>query len=75
MASPIDRETVPQFESRKVITSALRSSKKENQASGFSGLEAVRLNHEALPDLDFSDITISVQSLGRKVPTPFCSAL
>ncbi len=70
MASPIDRETVPQFESRKVdhIRLALEQ---ENQASGFSGLEAVRLNHEALPDLDFSDITISVQSLGRKVPTPF----
>ncbi len=72
MASTLDRdiEPVPQFESRKVDHIRLALSEK-NQASGLSGLQGVRLIHEALPDLDFSEVTLSLKSLGRKIPTPF----
>lgn len=70
MASPLDLEPTPQFESRKVDHIRLALQQK-NQALGLSGLENVRLVHEALPDLDFDQITLSVKSLGRKTASPF----
>lgn len=42
-----------------------------NQATGLSGLDRVHLIHEALPDLDLSDISIEAQSLQQTFRTPF----
>lgn len=42
-----------------------------NQATGLSGLDRVHLIHEALPDLDLSDISIETQSLQQSFRTPF----
>jgi isopentenyl-diphosphate delta-isomerase len=70
VASQLDHESIPQFESRKAdhIRLALEG---KNQAQGLSGLENVQLIHEALPDLDFADVTLATKSLSRKIPTPF----
>ncbi len=46
------------------------SMKSENQAIGFSGFDRVELEHEALPDLDFSEITLETIILAQKVKTP-----
>lgn len=43
----------------------------ETEAKGGSGLNSVRLAHEALPDLDFNEIDISTLQLGESVSTPF----
>ncbi len=53
------------FESRKRqhIQLALAN---ENQATGFSELDRVRLIHEALPDFDFSDINIRQRIFRRE---------
>lgn len=64
------RETAVQFENRKADHIRLSLSDK-NQALGRSGLDSVHLIHEALPDLDFSDIELQVKSLGGKTATPF----
>ncbi|HEX4923358.1 MAG TPA: type 2 isopentenyl-diphosphate Delta-isomerase [Bdellovibrionales bacterium] len=42
-----------------------------NQAAGGSGLDRIELRHEALPDLDFHDISIRTKVLGKDVPVPF----
>ncbi len=65
-----DRESIRQFESRKVDHIRLALAEK-NQASGMSGLERIQLLHEALPELDFEQIQIQTKSLGQKLPTPF----
>lgn len=41
------------------------------QSSRAAGLESVDLVHEALPDLDFQDIDISVEFDGRRLGAPF----
>jgi isopentenyl-diphosphate delta-isomerase len=64
------QEPVPQFESRKADHIRLALSDK-NQAAGLSGLESIQLQHEALPDLDFKDVTLAGKSLGHKITTPF----
>lgn len=69
-ASGLDPESTFQFESRKADHIRLSLSEK-NQATGRSGLENIQLTHEALPDLNFSEIVLATRSLGRKVPTPF----
>jgi len=43
----------------------------KNEASGGSGLQNIELIHEALPDLDFSDIQTKTFSLGKLDPHPF----
>ncbi|MGE4132778.1 MAG: type 2 isopentenyl-diphosphate Delta-isomerase [Bdellovibrionales bacterium] len=72
MASHLDSDIEPtrQFERRKQdhIELALAD---RNQATGFSGLEKVELIHEALPELDWEDISIECASLKRKFSTPF----
>lgn len=65
-----DQESALQFEGRKVDHIRLSLDTK-NQADGLSGLDQVHLEHEALPDLDFSEISIQVQSLGQDLLTPF----
>lgn len=59
-----------QFEKRKQehISLALE---KNNQAIDLSGLKQITLNHEALPDLNFSELDIKSIQLGQAVPTPF----
>ncbi len=63
-------ESSEQFETRKRdhIRFALDS---KNEATGRSGLESVQLWHEALPDLQFTDIQLQHTVLGRTVATPF----
>ncbi len=62
-----------QFEQRKQDHIAL-ALQEENQALGLSGFDAVRLVHEALPDLNFADIDITSIRLGRLVSKPLMVA-
>jgi isopentenyl-diphosphate Delta-isomerase len=59
-----------QFEKRKQdhIELALMQG---NQASELNVLDSLSLIHEALPDLDFNEIDIKGQRLGREVAKPF----
>ncbi|MEN9722116.1 MAG: isopentenyl-diphosphate delta-isomerase [Pseudomonadota bacterium] len=59
-----------QFETRKRdhISQALDL---RNQAQGWTGLEQVRLRHEALPELDFSEIDLSEEVFSQRLKTPF----
>ncbi len=59
-----------QFEGRKRdhIAFAL---KRENEAFGRSGIDQIRLDHEALPDLNFSNVSLRSRSLGEVTATPF----
>lgn len=66
----MDSESNHQFESRKVDHIRLSLSD-QNQARGLSGLDQIELIHEALPDLDFSDLDIATSSLGQSLKTPF----
>ncbi len=45
-----------------------------NQANELNTFDSVTLIHEALPDLDFSDISIAGMRLGSPVTTPFMVA-
>jgi len=63
-------EDLAQFEQRKRDHIALSLSP-ENEAKGWSGLSHIELIHEALPDLNFSEVTISQVWLGETRPTPF----
>lgn len=58
------------FEQRKSqhIQIALKS---ENQAIGFSGFDSIHLPHNALPDIDFQDISLKTTLLGKDRLTPF----
>ncbi|CAN5211180.1 type 2 isopentenyl-diphosphate Delta-isomerase [soil metagenome] len=42
-----------------------------NQALGHSGLQHIKLKHEAFPELDFADIDISTKLFNIQLPTPF----
>ena len=66
----IDKEPNGQFESRKGDHIRLSLSE-NNQAQGKSGLELIDLVHEALPDLDFSEVSVAFKSLKAKQNTPF----
>lgn len=68
MASHI--ETNEQFENRKRDHIRLSLSPK-NQATGAAGFDRIELIHEALPDLNFADISLEISSLGRKLKSPF----
>lgn len=59
-----------QFEQRKRDHIRLALAPK-NQAIGLTGLDQVRLQHNALPELDFSDITLATTRFGETVKTPF----
>ena len=68
MASHI--EPREQFETRKQDHIRL-SLKASNQAAGGAGFDRIQLIHEALPEIDFSDIDLSARSLGVETATPF----
>ncbi len=59
-----------QFEERKRdhLRHALDSA---NQADGAGSLDRIRLVHEALPDLDLEEVSLSSQCLGSSSETPF----
>jgi isopentenyl-diphosphate delta-isomerase len=59
-----------QFEARKRDHIRL-SMDPAHQAEGLSGLDRVRLVHEALPELDLDQVDISAACLGRELATPF----
>lgn len=63
-------ESAGVFEKRKQdhIEKALMD---ETEARGFSGLDRIALVHEALPELNFSDISIATRVLHFQTPTPF----
>ena len=63
-------EDIKRFEQRKQdhIQLALMD---ENQAIDLQSLDHIKLNHEALPDLDFCEINISTYRFNQKVATPF----
>lgn len=42
-----------------------------HQATGLSGLDRVHLIHEALPDLDFQEVSLTSICLGKSALTPF----
>lgn len=62
-------ESIEQFEDRKRdhLEIALRL---ENQAEGMTGLERIVLEHEALPEFDFKDVSIQTEILGKKLSAP-----
>lgn len=62
-------ETAELFESRKQdhIRIALDP---RTQATGLSGLERVRLTHEALPDLNFSEVSITKNIFDLELKSP-----
>lgn len=64
------QDNYSQFEKRKQdhIDLALM---KDNQADELNVLDNLSLIHEALPDLDFDELVISSQRLGREISNPF----
>lgn len=62
-------ETLEAFQKRKQDHIAMALSP-ANEAVGLSGLDRVQLTHEALPELDFEEITLQSQILGFKVEKP-----
>ena len=59
-----------QFETRKKDHIRL-SLDDSNQATGSSGFDRFHLEHDALPEVDFSEVQTQIFSLGRKRSTPF----
>ncbi len=61
---------IEQFEQRKQdhIKFALLN---ETEAIGFSELDKVKLPHEALPDLNFDELSLKAKQLEQEVQTPF----
>jgi isopentenyl-diphosphate delta-isomerase len=61
---------IQQFEARK-RDHIRHSLDPANQAVGHSDLDRIELVHEALPDLDFSEVSIASTRLGEPSTTPF----
>ncbi len=49
----------------------LQSMEPKNQAKGLAGFERVHLTHEALPEIDFTDLNLTTSCLTRSLATPF----
>ena len=62
-------ENPAQFESRKLDHLRIALDPK-SQTPHLQDWDSVRLAHEALPDLNFSEIDITVTTFGRKLKTP-----
>ncbi len=63
-------ESVSQFEGRKQDHIKL-SLDDRNEALGLTGFESIQLTHEALPNLNFEEISLKTKSLGSNCQTPF----
>ncbi len=66
----MEKDSVEEFEQRKGdhIRLALSS---EVQTENLSGLDRIRLRHEAFPEINFSDIDISCEAFGVRLKSPF----
>lgn len=62
-------ESTEQFEARKQDHIRIALSQ-EAQANGQSGLEQIQLIHEALPEIDFEEISIATDFFGKNVAAP-----
>ena len=65
-----DASFLKKFEQRKSQHIQLALEPK-NQATGLSGFDKITLPHNALPDIDFQDISLETSILGEIRPTPF----
>ncbi len=63
-------ETTAQFEARKQDHLRIALSD-QVQAQQLSGLSEITLIHEALPEIDFSEVSIASELFGRPTATPF----
>lgn len=63
-------ETTAQFEARKQDHLRIALSD-QVQAKSLSGLSDIALIHEALPEIDFSEVSLQTELFGRRVSTPF----
>ncbi|QDQ40273.1 type 2 isopentenyl-diphosphate Delta-isomerase [Legionella geestiana] len=63
------QDTLQQFEQRKRDHIAL-ALMPENEAREWNALDAVRLRHEALPELDFDELVLATTRFGQTVSTP-----
>lgn len=63
-------EKISDFELRKRDHLEL-SLKDKNEAKGLSGLEKIQLLHDALPELNFQDVTLKTKILNWQCSTPF----
>ncbi len=62
-------ESPEQFESRKADHIRLALSE-VTQATGGSGLDSIRLVHDAMPDLNFEDVSLEVFLFSKKTSSP-----
>lgn len=64
------RESIVNFSKRKEehIQIALQE---KHQTSSLSGFDTINLIHEALPDINFSDVSIETNCLDHILPSPF----
>ena len=69
MEPSTSHEDARQFESRKAdhIRLALDAA---TQTDGFSGLDQIRLTHEAFPEIDFKDVDTSLEIFKTRVSAP-----
>ncbi|HTL11847.1 MAG TPA: type 2 isopentenyl-diphosphate Delta-isomerase [Bdellovibrionota bacterium] len=63
-------QQTPLFEQRK-RDHLVHALDPKNQAQGLAGLDRVRLSHDALPDLDWDQISLAEPCLGTPLSTPF----
>lgn len=65
-----DSEKLKQFEERKKSHLKL-SLNDQNEAQGLSGLDNIQLHHEALPDINFENVSIASEAFTKPTKTPF----
>lgn len=70
MAEQIPADSKALFERRKQDHIRL-SMDPRTQATGAAGFDFVRLTHEALPDLDFSEVQLKTKILNQECSSPF----
>jgi isopentenyl-diphosphate Delta-isomerase len=70
MVLMIMQQYYQQFEQRKQDHIDF-SLKQANQTPELSGLEIIRLEHDALPDLNFDEVCIKTKRFGQTINTPF----
>lgn len=64
-----EKQFEQQFERRKVDHIRLALDEK-NQAHGGSGLDRIRLRHEAFPEINFNDVVLATEVFGAKLKSP-----
>lgn len=69
MAEPTPADSLQSFERRKQDHMRLAMDPR-TQAEGAAGFDFVRLTHEALPDLNFSEVSLKTKILGTECDSP-----